>query len=274
MQVYISQRALDFNYISGDYPTTDITESSKWVLGESIFTSFLVKSASVVALEEHFCRLNNSLESVYNVNLSLALKSKIKAKLMEVSGQIKVRIEFFRESTDLWPKDCDDLICMITMKPFDFRKTTSLADKTFTKKINSLTKVKTSNYMFESIKRNQLQADFLWVDESNFILEASTSSVAIVMNSQLYFLRNKDILESITRSTLINKLQELSYPFIESDIAFDQVESFEEIILFNAIRGIVAVDKFGQRELTRYKEVDSHTSKLVNIYSQLFEDIR
>ena len=274
MQTFISRRALDFDYISVDYTATDITESSKWVLGESVFTSFLVKNASVVALEDHFCRLNRSLESIYFVKLSQVLKSKIKAKLIDISGQTKVRIEFFRESIDFWPKDCDDLICMITLKPLDFSKTTSLSDKAFTKKINSLTKIKNSNYMFESVSRNQLQADFLWVDENNFILEASSSSLAVVMNSQLYFLKNKDILESITRSTVMKKLKELSYPFIENDIGFDQIKKFEEVILFNSVRGVVAVDKVGERELSRYKEADSHTSKVASIYSQLFEDIK
>lgn len=262
---------LDFKQ---EFKTTDITEGSKWKLSESIFTSFLMKRGRIVALQAHFERLNDHLFKIYNVKLTESFKSKILNLLKDNAHffeDIKVRIEFFRKDLKLWPEVIDDLSCFIDLSEFHLSDSVVFIQHDLIPFIdNSLSNIKTAQYMQASIiKKNRAEIDFIYCKQ-NEVLEGSTSGLVLSIEDKLFTSNSSSILCSITIDELMRRKK---IEITKKKLTIEDLKNAQEIILLNSVRGVIAVGKWGEKSLHHYLGVNSNTSKMKEIYADLFVEL-
>lgn len=259
---------LDFKQ---DFKTTDITDSSKWKLSESIFTSFLMWNGKVVGLDVHLNRLESHLMKIYSVHLSHELKFKIKNLLKEnsiLADKCHVRIEFFRKNILNWPTKIEDLICFVSIESFHhIDRPICLNEELVPYTFNKISDVKTSQYMLASYFKQSSNIDFLYCCDDE-ILEASTSAILLNLDDQLVASDNQQILNSISIMQLSQKKN-----ICFKKLTIDDFKMAKEIILLNSVRGVISVEKFGDQKLDYFQSMDSKTQILKKVYASLFMEI-
>lgn len=106
--------------------------------------------------------------------------------------------------------------------------------------------------------------DFLWKREGK-IIDASSSGILWVKDNELYCL-SKPLVSSTTLDSLKEKLT-----IKETDLYENELEIIDEIILLNAVRGVIAVSKIGERKLTSWMSQKSFTKLVSETYEELWK---
>ncbi|MDA9793027.1 aminotransferase class IV [Bacteriovoracaceae bacterium] len=261
------------NYAS-DFDPSNLLISSKWLLGESFFTSFRSNSLKVVGFDEHMARLRFSLKSFYQLDdLDLVDLREFLEQSLPKSEDIKVRIEFFRPNIENWPKILSNLSCLVQISEYKKCSEVRLSAEVFKAEYCEISKIKSSNYMRATFLKNQLQSDYL-IKEDSKVVDASSSSFIILKNTRILVPILGSGLESITLKLLIKSFNDHQINFMMSEISENDLSDSSEIILLNSVRGVIACTHFGDKKLLDWQKKDSLTSQCKKLYEDLFRELK
>ncbi len=257
--------------------------------GTSIFEGILCvgtgKKKVIFRLQEHIERLYYSAK-VLNFNISYSKEEWYKA----IKGLIKInnykscyiRPVVFMDASylDLSPKE--KLSTIIMCKQFNIylfllqmRRKVKL---TVSKKVKNtwegvLAKAKISGKYINSAiamieaKENGFDDSFL-LNEHKKVCEASSSNVFVVKDGIIKTPFPDNILNGITRDSIIKIGQNLGYSFVEQDIAVDELYTADEIFLTSTARGIKLVSRVNSKKI-----VDSTKMKIGQVLQRKYIEI-
>lgn len=180
-------------------------------------------------------------------------------KLMEkreIFGGGKLRFTFFREGEGTYKPTTNRMGYLLEAQSLNHREF-SLNDKGLNieiypegrKQVNALSRFKImGNYLSISAAgwaQDKNLDDALLMNESERIIEATSSNIFIVRNGELHTPAISDgCVGGIMRMAVINAALNLKIPVYESELAVNDITFADEVFLTNAIRGVSWVGGF------------------------------
>lgn len=251
--------------------------------GDGVFESIRIVNGRLISFDAHFKRLMSALKAIrinipntytkeyFSENIIRLLKAN------NISLGAAIRLSVFRDAKGTYLPEENNPSFFIEAKPLNdnnYRLNSEgiLIDvyKEIKKNINILSSYKTLNSLINVLAvinaKEKSFDDSLIINENENIIEASSSNIFIVSNGVLYTPSLDDgCVGGIMRMKIINLALKNNITIYECCLNMQNLMSADEILLTNAISGIVWVGGFNNK---RY--YNSLSKRIMNI---LIEDV-
>ena len=185
---------------------------------------FQYHNEAVYAVIEELIRKNKLNDGILNVYLTPGDRQDDPAKM-------SITDPFFLMLLRPWPHYNPSDQVTLDVRQESFQKT-------------QLDRFKTLSWMKNVLEKNLASTDHvLLYNSSHHVLEAANANVFFVKGDVLVTPKSSLVLPGITRQFLIDFQDEMDLKVLEEEVFLDQLHSFDELFLTNALRGIILVEE-------------------------------
>lgn len=124
------------------------------------------------------------------------------------------------------------------------------------------------SYLAYSEAKKEQAYDAIFVNYKDYALEGTRSNLFALKNKTLYTAPVKDVLDGVTRRTVIDCANKNGYKLVEKKIKYQDLIKYEGIFLTNTSGKIVPVRQIGKR---KFEFICEDTKKLINCYGDYLE---
>lgn len=233
--------------------------------GDAIFESMHANGTEVQFFDRHFSRLAESARKLhfdFPMEFSNSfLKNEIRRLVQKnrIFKGSRIRLSIFRNDGGFYTpttNQCSYLMEQAPLLPTKYElNSKGLVIDIYTeikKPANQLAGIKSANALLFVLagiyKKEHLLDDCLLLNESNKIIEATSSNVFLYKQNKIYTPPLKDgCLPGIMRSVVLSVLERENIEVLETSIEIMDLETAEEIFLSNAVNGIQWVSGYGTK---------------------------
>jgi branched-subunit amino acid aminotransferase/4-amino-4-deoxychorismate lyase len=244
-----------------DFP---ILEMNTLLRGDQVFTSMLFFNGKIIFFHEHIERLIKGaafLFPKYNwEDEGHNIKAYLETKTKDLSGNFYCRLTIFEDNFFTIFKAHDPAAITLSLAKAFQIKTPSLRPPY----------LKLSQYAESHLELRQTKADdIIYFDQHNFLTEASTSNVFVVLKSGKIITPylSSMVLDGIIRAKLLQKIN-----IFEQNITEDDLANSQEIWLSNSIKGLRFVKFYNSHEKKIEKSLFKNLVESFGCYGEKFDE--
>ena len=247
--------------------------------GDGVFEGIRIYNGTPFKIEEHLDRL---MKSLYSIQIDIPLtKEALKEICMEFiernnieNGHMKIVITRGQGYRMAVPDIGPNIVIYGRLLGTYFSKDRGLKLKTSSVRRNPPEcldpRIKSLNYLNNVLSRLEAYSsgcdDSLQLDMEGFVSESSGANIFIIKDGILKTPRKYNILDGITRSTVIDIAKKIGFDIIEDNFTLYDVYNADEVFLCGSAAEITPVSEVDGRKIIGTGEI---TKKIQQIYHEL-----
>ncbi len=118
------------------------------------------------------------------------------------------------------------------------------------------------SYVYFSIAKGLDCYDCLFLDENKNLLEGSRTNLFLISGKTIYTPPKIQVLDGITRQTVIETAQKLNYEIKEVKIKLDQIQNYDNLFLTSTSAKILPISKLLLTHLQDFKKIDKQIQEV------------
>ncbi len=277
-----------YYYYNGDFVSAkDMGISPKnrsFQYGDALFESMRLINNQVPFLKYHLKRMRDGAK-VLQLEPAIKLEPPSIAKIIDILAQknesknARLRLSLFRREGGYYTPDHTAAELFLEFIPTDRCKfelnTQGISIDTYRdikKPDNPLSRIKSSNsllYIMAGLYAKEKGLDdCLLLSEEEMVIETINSNIFVLQNKSLYTPPlDQNCLPGVMRQVIIELAQEIGWSVSETPLNITQVQSADEVMLTNAIKGPQWVGNFREKKYES-KHIEELLVCLNNKYCQ------